>query len=75
LERRLERGLQRRELITAADEAREAPRTGDIEAGPQGTRTLEPEDPRRVAHALELELTEVAQGEKSVDSCAVCPVR
>jgi hypothetical protein len=75
VERRLERRVERRQLIAAADEAREAPRAGDVEPRPQRTRTLEPEDSRGFAHALELERAQVAQAKNPSTSRAACPVR
>ncbi len=60
LERRAERRLERRELIAAADEAREPSRAGDVEPRAQRPGALEPEDPGGFAHALELERAEVA---------------
>jgi hypothetical protein len=67
VECRDERCLERRQLIPAANEAREPTRARDIQPRPQSARTLEPEYTRGLAHALELERAQVSQGEKAAD--------
>ena len=66
-ERALEGRLERGHLDRASDEAREAARAGDVEAGPQPARTLQLVEPQRLARALHARRPEVAQGEEPRD--------
>src|SRR5439155_15937541 len=60
-ERALERRLKRRHLVVAPDEAREAPRAGDVEARAQRARAFELVDGQCGAAALEREPAEIAE--------------
>ena len=57
--------LEQRELVLAADEAREAARARALEAAPDRTRAPQVEDPHRSARALEALLPPIEELEEA----------
>ena len=72
----LQRLLQHRHLLVAADEAGEAALAGEVEARARRADPGQLEDPHRLARSLDLELAEVRRGRGSrAASSAACSVR